>query len=132
MIKHSTSLFSLFVSYLFLSATLCTDLIADTTSNPKRIEVYAISQSVWDVKQGDSLSEIVLQLIPDNVSNREKLFDDILRTNPQAFIKNNPDKLKTNVRLWLPNGSAVRKTPVRSNQYEIRSFDWGQVYRIKR
>lgn len=132
MIKHSTSLLSLFAGYLFLSATLCTDLIADTTSNSKRIEVYAISQSVWDVKQGDSLSEIVLQLIPDNDSKRETLFNDILRTNPQAFIENNPDKLKANVRLWLPDGSAVRKNLERSNQYETRSFDWGQVYRVKR
>ena len=130
--RHFTSLFSLFVSCLFISFTLCTDLNADTTSNSKRIEVYSISQSFWDVKRGDSLSEIVLQLLPDNTSKREKLFNEILRVNPQAFIQNNPDKLKANVRLWLSNGSAVRETPDLSNKYEIRSFDWGQVYRVKR
>lgn len=131
MTKHFSTLFRFFVSYLLISAALCTDLIADTTSNSKRIEVYAISQSFWDVTQGESLSEIVLQLIPDNTSKREKLFNDILKTNPQAFLKNNPDKLKANVRLWLPNGAVVRDSPSLSNKYEIRSFHWGQIYRVK-
>ena len=125
-------MFSYIVSCLFISATLCTELIADTSQNSKRIEVYSISQNFWDVRQGDSLSGIVLQLIPENKSKRKKLFNEILKLNPHAFIQNNPDNLKTNVRLWLPNGSAVRNIPDKSKKYDIKSFDWGQVYRVKR
>ncbi len=97
----------------------------------KRIEIYAISQNFWDVKQGESLSEIVLQLVADNTLKREKLFNEILKINPQAFLQNNPDKLKSNVRLWLPNGATINNKPDASNQYEIRSFEWGQIYRAK-
>ena len=130
--KHFSFLFTYIVNCLFICATLCTELIADTSHNSKRIEVYSISQNFWDVRQGDSLSDIVLQLLPENKSKREKLFDQIFKTNPHAFIQNNPDKLKANVRLWLSNGSAVRNTPDKSKRYEIKSFDWGQVYRVKR
>lgn len=121
-----------FISLTVLSSILCADLLADTSSKSKRIEVYTISQSFWDVKKRDTLSEIIKQLLPDNPKMREILSKEIIQLNPDAFINNNPDRLKAHIRLWLPNNSQIIHSKIDSEKYEVRSFSWGQAYKLKR
>ena len=97
----------------------------------KRVEVYAISQNYWDVKPGETLGEIVAQLLPDNPSMRSTLLHEIVKLNPDAFSQSNPDNLKANIRLWLPNNAAAMRNVVDKNKYDVQSFSWGQVYKPK-
>lgn len=99
--------------------------------NSKRIEVYAISQNYWDVTPGETLGDIVKQLLPDNPSMRSTLQHNIVKLNPNAFSQSNPDNLKANVRLWLPNNASAMRRSVDKNKYKTESFNWGQVHRPK-
>jgi len=98
----------------------------------KRIEVYAISQHFWDVVPGETLGDIVMQLLPENPQKRKILLKEILQLNPGAFSQSNPDNLKANTRLWLPNNAPARGLMMDKNRYETQSFSWGQVHRVKR
>lgn len=129
--KRYVSLLMLCILFTSLSAYARADSHA-TTAKSKRIEVYAISQSFWDVTPGDTLGDIVKQLLPNNPSMRNTLLHEIVRLNPGAFSKSNPDNLKANVRLWLPNNSPAMRSTTDKNKYDIKSFSWGQVYRPKR
>lgn len=131
---------TLLLLFTILSIFLCSELSADNSSiidttthnTSKRIEVYSISQNFWDVNTGDTLGEIVNQLLPDNPGKRKALLLKIISLNPDAFIQNSPDQLKDNVRLWLPNSTPVLYKAFDKNKYDIQSFSWGQVYKIKR
>ena len=98
----------------------------------KRVEVYSISQNFWDVTPGETLGNIVKQLLPDNPGLRNKFQAEIVALNPNAFSKSNPDNLKANVRLWLPNNASAMQQVKDKNKYEVKSFSWGQVYKPKR
>ena len=74
-----------------------------------RIEVYPVTQAYWDVKPGETLGEIVKQLLPNNPAMRKRLMNEIVELNPDAFSSSNPDNLKANVRLWLPNHTRAMK-----------------------
>ena len=56
--------------------------IDGTTNISKRIEVYALNQNYWDTQYGDTLSEIVAQLLPHNPSKQSALMLDIVSINP--------------------------------------------------
>ena len=114
---------------LLLTSLLLNSMACAGTS--KRVEVYAISQSYWDVMPGETLGEIVRQLLPDNPSMRSTLLDEIVQLNPDAFSHSNPDNLKANIRLWLPNSTAALRNQVDRNNYDVQSFSWGQIYRAK-
>lgn len=121
------------VTALILSATFYTGMgMQVRASTPKRIEVYAISQNYWDVVAGETLGDIVKQLLPDNPQKRKMLLKEIVQLNPDAFSQSNPDNLKANIRLWLPNNAPVRGSVVDKSRYETQSFSWGQVHRVKR
>jgi len=131
--------FILFKGLLLLSSFFCAALYANENrayNGSKRIEVYSISQNFWDVKPGETLGEIVIKLLPHNPAKRESLALKILSLNPDAFSGGNPDKLRANIRLWLPNstlGSTLGiEHKTRNGLYEVKSFSWGQVYRTKR
>jgi len=81
---------------------------------------------------GDTLDEIVVQLLPGNPSMQKVLLSNILQLNPHAFSNNNSDQLKANVRLWLPNNTIITPGTPDKNKYESQSFSWGQVHRVKR
>ncbi|RDH82539.1 MAG: hypothetical protein DIZ80_09645 [endosymbiont of Galathealinum brachiosum] len=98
----------------------------------KRIEVYSISQSFWDVTPGETLGDIVKQLLPENAGLREKLQYQIVELNPDAFSNSNPDNLKANIRLWLPNNAPAMQQVKDKNKYEVKSFSWGQVNKPRR
>lgn len=121
--------------YCLLGALISSAFItSNTLATPgasKRIEVYAISQSFWDVTPGETLGDIVKQLLPDNPALRATLLNDIVKLNPDAFSQSNPDNLKANVRLWLPDNASAMRSPVDKSKYDVKSFSWGQIYRSK-
>ncbi len=112
-----------------LVSLFCTQIIAGQS---KRVEVYSISQNFWDVIPGETLGDIVKQLLPDNPAMREKLLAEIVKLNPDAFSQSNPDNLKANIRLWLPNNFLPMQSVKDRERYEVKSFSWGQVYKAKR
>ncbi len=94
-----------------------------------RIEVYPLSQSYWDVKQGETLGEIVNTLIPHNRHLQEKLMREILSLNPDAFPDGSPHLMLANRRLWLPNAVKNRGSTVDAGGYSVESFQWGSIKR---
>ncbi|MDH5483686.1 MAG: hypothetical protein OEY43_00495 [Gammaproteobacteria bacterium] len=97
----------------------------------KIIQVYGISQTYWDVKPGDTLGEIMQQLLPRNRFLRKPLMEDIVAMNPQAFINNDPARMRANQRLWLPNHTAHLRENINSDRYAIQQFSWGYLQRLK-
>jgi pilus assembly protein FimV len=67
------------------------------------------SQSRYRVKQGDSLGRIAAQLKPVDVS-LDMMLVALYRANPDAFIGNNMNRLKSGRILTVPAGDAVRGT----------------------
>jgi len=120
------------VCLLLLALSSATYTRADTradTGGSKPIEVYPLSQKFYDVATGESLQQIVLQLLPNRPAQRTSLMQDIVQLNPSAFVKQNPNRLKAGVRLWLPN-NPPQAAPMRGNRnLQIESFSWGQVIR---
>ncbi|VAW60565.1 hypothetical protein MNBD_GAMMA11-505 [hydrothermal vent metagenome] len=110
---------------------LCTDMVANADTST-RIEVYAISQHFRDVLPGETLGDIVKQLLPNSPAMHKSLLNEIVQLNPDAFGSNNPDKLKANIRLWLPGSTPLRHKIPDENQYDTRSFSWGKVHRLRR
>lgn len=113
--------------YLIILLVLHTAVLAES----KRIEVYATSQAYWDVHAGDTLSSIVNQLIAKPSPSRQKLSNEILSLNPDAFINSNPNRLKANIRLWLPNGTNEINKLSSNNKYRIKNYSWGQIIQRK-
>jgi len=130
--KHQLKLF---ISVFLLSTSYCIELFANDnspSSGSKRIQVYSVSQNFWDVKSGETLSGITKQVLPDNPEMRASLSQQIIDLNPVAFISGDANRLIANIRLWLPNGVPVTPEKYKEGNYEIRSFSWGQSYKIKR
>jgi len=116
-----------------LSVIFCGLLLTSSfASQSKRVEVYSISQNFWDVTPGETLGDIVKQLLPDNPGLREKLLYQIVELNPDAFSQSNPDNLKANVRLWLPNNAPAMRQVKDKKLFNIKSYSWGQVYTPRR
>ena len=105
---------------------------ADTEqSSSRRIEVYALSQSYWDVHNGDTLDEITHYLLPNNPSKREPLKQDILHLNPTAFINGNPAKLLAGKRLWLPGYIKQADSTIDPTATTVETYSWGNIKRPK-
>ena len=92
-----------------------------------RIEVYPLSQNYWDIKNGDTLGEIVNTLIPGNPYLQEKLIHDIVSLNPHVFPGNNPNHMLANKRLWLPNAVKPPNDSTNTSGYTIEKFQWGSI-----
>lgn len=122
--KCTTLLLSIIFSGLLFTGSFA--------SQSKRVEVYSISQNFWDVTPGETLGDIVKQLLPDNPGLREKLLYQIVELNPDAFSQSNPDNLKANVRLWLPNNAPAMRQIKDKKLFSVKSYSWGQVYTPRR
>jgi hypothetical protein len=105
---------------------LCLMLSAHVFAESKRVYVYPMTQHYWDVQPGETMADIAAMLLPDSGVHRQKLINEIVRLNPDAFINGNPDRLQSNQRLWLPN-TVTR--PVSNRNTEIRQFNWGYIKR---
>jgi len=121
----------------FIVLVLCTGslhLSADTydsNSKSKRIEVYSLSQHYWDTQSGDTMSEIVHQLLPNNPYKRAALQQDILHMNPGAFIDGDPAKLLAGKRLWLPGYMKQADSKADPATTTVESYSWGNIKRPK-
>lgn len=100
-------------------------------AEPKRIEVYALSQHYWDVRAGESLSEIAAALLPHNPGLQRALMQDILRMNPHAFIAHDPHRVLAGTRLFLPGELSRADSAVDPQHYTVESYSWGNVKRPK-
>lgn len=92
----------------------------------KRVNVYQGSQYYWDVKAGQTLSQICQQWRFGAQSSSGDCQQYIMGSNPQAFINNNPDYLLAGSRLWLP-GSQQPTNVKDNNRYHIQNFSWGSI-----
>ncbi|MCW8933109.1 MAG: hypothetical protein OQK98_00150 [Gammaproteobacteria bacterium] len=117
---------------LLLSIVFSGFFTYSSASQSKRVEVYSISENFWDVTPGETLGDIVKQLLPDNPGLREKLLYQIVELNPDAFSQSNPDNLKANVRLWLPNNAPAMRQVKDKKLFNVKSYSWGQVYTPRR
>lgn len=98
----------------------------------KRIEVYALSQNYWDTQYGDTLSEIVAQLLPNNPSKQSALKLEIVSLNPHAFIEANPTRLLADKRLWLPGYMKQADSKIDPTKATVESYSWGNIKRPKK
>jgi len=98
-----------------------------STGEAKRIEVYPLSQNFHDVASGETLQQIVLQLLPNRPAQRTRLMQDIVQLNPSAFVQQNPNRLRAGVRLWLPNNPPRPAPQQQTRNRHIESFSWGQL-----
>ena len=120
---------------LIFAFILCHPVLADSESSrsqSKRIEVYSLSQNYWDTKSGETLGEIVQHLLPYNKVMQQRLMQDIIELNPNAFLNNSPDRMQANKRLWLPNTMTKADTRVDHKNFSVQSFAWGNIKRPKR
>ena len=106
-------------------------LALNSQAESTRIEVYPVSQAFVDVQRGDTLGEIVSELLPVNASRRSRLMAEIVELNPDAFIDKDPNRLKANVRLWLPGHTLGPRKKLDTRKYRIREFSWGYVQQLK-
>ena len=95
----------------------------------KRIEVYSLGQQYWDTKKGETLGEIVQQLLPNNPRMHQRLLKDIVALNPGSFQNNNPDRMKANSRIWLPGHLTKPDTQVNRSKIHVEPFAWGNIKR---
>jgi len=115
---------------LMLIASSQSIVCADTrSSHSTRIEVYSLSQNYWDTQYGDTLSEIVLHLLPNNPAKYEALKKDIVKLNPTAFVAGDAEKLLANKRLWMPGYMKQADTKVNPATTRVESFSWGNIKR---
>jgi len=91
-----------------------------------------MSQQYWDTQSGETLGEIVTQLLPNNPNMRQKLMADIINLNPDAFLDGDPNQMLANKRLWLPNSTNQTDSKADSKYFEVESFSWGNIKRPKR
>ena len=119
-------------NYLIIALLAALGVAPSAFAESKRVEVYSLSQNYWDIQAGETLSEIVAQLLPNNPAMQQKLMIDIISQNPDAFQDNDPDYMLTNTRLWLPNRLAQTDSKADPQRTQIESFSWGNIKRPKR
>ena len=117
---------------LLLTLLLALGIASPALADSKRIEVYPLSQNYWDTKPGETLGEIAAQLLPHNSNLQQKLMTDIINLNPDAFLDGNPDFMRANVRLWLPNNLPQTKSETDPDYTQVETFSWGSIKRPKR
>ena len=76
-------------------------------------EIYNADIRYLHVQKGQTLHNIVRRLYPERVKEWPKLTQDIIKLNPEAFVDNDPAKMKAGSRLKLPKRMVVRSTPAR-------------------
>lgn len=97
----------------------------------KRIEVYSLNQSYWDIQPGDTLGNIVHHLLPNNPSKHSTLKKDIVLLNPQAFINGNAELMLAGKRLHLPGYMQKADSVANPATTKVESYSWGNIKRQK-
>ena len=97
----------------------------------KRIEVYALTQNVWEIQPGDTLSEISAQLLPNNPAKWASLQQDILLLNPDVFINADPKKMIAGKVLRLPGYMKQADSKTDPKVTIVETYSWGNIKRQK-
>jgi len=97
----------------------------------KRIEVYALTQNVWEIQPGDTLSEIAAQLLPNNPVKWASLQQDILLLNPDVFINADPKKMIAGKVLRLPGYMKQADSKTDPKTTIVETYSWGNIKRQK-
>lgn len=118
--------------YLIIALLPALAITSSVFAESKRIDVYSLSQNYWDTQNGDTLSAIAEQLLPNNPAMQRKLMSDIISQNPDAFKNNDPDYMRANIRLWLPNRLTQKDSKANPEYTRVESFSWGNIKRPKR
>jgi hypothetical protein len=129
--KHLLKVITLLMCGIFTSSYADTSNHNDVGENTKsrRIEVYSLSQNYWDTRPGDTLSTIVMHLLPNNPAKHAALQKDILQLNPGAFINGDPAKMLANKRLWLPGYMKQADSKVNPKTTIVERYSWGNIKR---
>lgn len=111
---------------LFLTSLLilCSSHAA---AESKRVYVYHLPQQVWDVRPGDTLSGIAAALLPSSRQQQQSLMQAIVEINPDAFINQNPNRLRANIRLVLPGDVQTYSVTPEDANTRIQHFSWGSI-----
>jgi len=117
------------MKYFVILITLFTP--AAFYAESQRIEVYSVNQAYWDVQAGETLGEIIKELLPHNSDKHTALMAEIVQLNPDAFINGDPDALKARARLWLPGHIQGLNKKVNKDKYTIKEFSWGYIQQAK-
>jgi hypothetical protein len=129
--KHLLKVITLIICSIFTAshaATYNNDYTGENAKS-KRIEVYSLSQNYWDTRPGDTLSTIVMHLLPNNPSKHAALQQEILQLNPGAFINADPAKLLANKRLWLPGHMKQADSKANPETTVVERYSWGNIKR---
>ena len=118
------------VIYCSLAASH-TSYAAGEQQTPKRIEVYSLNQNYWDIQPGDTLSNIVHHLLPNNPSKHSTLKNEIVHLNPQAFVNGNAELLLAGKRLHLPGYMQQADSIADPATTKVESYSWGNIKRQK-
>lgn len=83
------------------------------------------AETYGPVQYGDSLSKIALRILPEGVSLDQMLVA-LYRANPQAFMGNNMNRLKTGPILRIPDAAEIRSVEATDAKVEVRAqaADW--------
>lgn len=114
-----------------LVLVICLGLASLAGAESIRVHVYKLSQQYWDVRPGDTLSGIVDSLLPAGDDKQQQLMRDIVELNPGAFLDGDPDRLRANVRLWLPNAVQTPVKPLTGEHVTVERFKWGSIKRVR-
>lgn len=83
----------------------------------------------YDVQRGDTLSGIAQRILPSRPTWRSQLMQRLVAINPDAFVSGDPDRLKANVRLWLPDEFSGIHRGKRPAHAQVEQFSWGTITR---
>ena len=97
------------------------------SAESQRIEVHPQARAYIDVVTGDTLGEIVARLWPGMPNHQRRLQLEIVELNPQAFIDGDPNRLKTNIRLWLPGYANTLHHRQNQAPAQRQEFSWGYI-----
>jgi Tfp pilus assembly protein FimV len=115
---------------------LCSSLAAvshadEHDRSAKRIEVYALTQNIWEIQPGDTLSEITARLLPNNPAKWASLQQDIMLLNPEVFIDADPKKMIAGKVLRLPGYMKQADSKTDPKTTIVETYSWGNIKRQK-
>lgn len=119
-------------NYLIFFLLCVFSIVPSAFADSKRVEVYALSQTYWDTQPGETLGEITAQLMPHNLRLQQKLMNDIINLNPDAFQDGDPNFMLANIRLWLPNNIPQADGKIENGNTQVETFSWGNIKRPQR
>ena len=128
---YMTAASALSVSSIY-TCVICVSIsciVSNAVADSKRVYIFDLPQTHWDVQPGESLSGITAALLPERPEQQSALMQAIVQLNPPAFINNDPNRLRAGARLILPQAN-YQWLPHSINDGEIEEYSWGNIRRV--